>query len=179
MNVFIRSFEWPEELLSISYYAIDYIIRLSSGYITIRWGGWGWLMDQSLEWAQVKQVLSNIVQEKPFITKLKPLRIKNNPVILSDEHGNPGTEWYITFERVVGSSHILKIRIKNLVNTKLTYDKTIILCSSQRDVFEKKGIVENQCHPLVFATKSDIDHILILVWAVDRVQSKYYPDFKI
>lgn len=179
MNTFIRSFEWPEHSFLIAYHAIDYIIRISDRYITIRWGRGGGLMDHSLEWIQVKQILSDIVQEKPLIKKYRQPRLKNNPVILSDEHGDPGTEWYILFEKVAGSAGSLKIRIKNLVNKELMYDQTIILCSPQRDLFEKKSIIDKQPHPLIFATKSDIDHILELIWAIDKVQSECYPDFTI
>ncbi len=179
MNTFIRHFEWPKESFSILYHAIDYVLSLSHWYIIIRWGGGGWLMDRSTDWIRVKQILSDIVQYKPISKEIKQTRLKNKPVILSDEHGNPWTEWYITFEKIAWWSWALKIRIKNLVDKKLTYDQTIVLCSPQRDLFEKNNMIDDHIIPLVFATKIDIDHILILVQAIDTVQSMYYPDFKV
>lgn len=136
-------------------------------------------MEQSMDWAMVKQILTDIVQDTLISKEIKQPRFKNNPVILFDEHWDPGTEWYILFERLAGFSYALKIRIRNLANKQLIYDQTIILCPPQRDLFEKKGLVDGQTHPLVFATKRDIEHILELMWAVDKVQSKNYPDFKI
>ena len=179
MNTFTRSFGWPEHSFLISYHVIDYNIWLSGRYITIRWACWGGLMEQSMDWIKVKQILTDIVQDTPISKEIKQPRFKNNPVILFDEHWDPGTEWYILFERLVGSSYALKIRIRNLVSKQLIYDQTIILCPPQRDLFEKESIIDNQPHPLVFATKDDIEDILVLVWAIDKVQSKCYPNFKI
>ena len=179
MNTFTRSFGWSEYSLLISYHVIDYHIWLSDWYITIRWSCWGGLMEQSMDWMMVKQILTDIVQDTLISKEIKQPRFKNNPVILFDEHWDPGTEWYILFERLAGLSYALKIRIRNLANKQLIYDQTIILCPPQRDLFENTNLIETQVFPLVFATKSDIDHILILMWAVDKVQSKYYPDFEI
>jgi hypothetical protein len=136
-------------------------------------------MDQWEEWVQVKQILSDIVQSKSNDIWSELPRIKNSPVILGSEHESPWNQWYILFDTVQGYSQALKIQIKILVEANLTYDKTIILCSSQRDLFKEESILDSQVYPLVFATNKDIEHIFALIWAIDVVQSKYYPDFTI